>query len=35
MSYGRLKNREIVSRIHMYVTVDQDKRMHVVKVKPY
>ena len=35
MSYGRLKNREIMSRVHMYVTVDQDKRMHVVKVKPY
>ena len=35
MSYGRLKNREIVSRVHMYVTVDQDKRMHVIKVKPY
>ena len=35
MSYGKLKNREIVSRVHMYVTVDQDKRMHVVKVKPY
>ena len=33
MSYGKLKNREIVSRVHMYVTVDQDKRMHVVKGK--
>ena len=30
-----IKNREIVSRVHMYVTVDRDKRMHVVKVKPY
>ena len=35
MCYGKLKNREIVSRVHMYVTVDQDKHMHVVKVKPY
>ena len=26
MSYGKLKNREIVSRVHMYVTVDQDKQ---------
>ena len=35
MSYGRLKHREIVSRVHMYVTVDSDKHMHVIKVKPY
>lgn len=35
MSYGRLKHREIVSRVHMYVTVDNNKHMHVIKVKPY
>ena len=26
---------EIVSRVHMYVTVDKEKHMHVIKVKPY
>jgi len=30
-----LKNSEIVSRVHMYVTVDKEKHMHVIKVKPY
>ena len=35
MSYGKLKNSEIVSRVHMYVTVDKEKHMHVIKVKPY
>ena len=35
MSYGKLKHQEIVSRVHMYVTVDEDSHMHVMKVKPY
>ena len=35
MSYGKLKHQEIVSRVHMYVTVDTDHTMHVMKVKPY
>jgi hypothetical protein len=35
MSYGKLKHQEIVSRVHMYVTVDKEKHMHVIKVKPY
>ena len=35
MSYGKLKRHEIVSRVHMYVTVDKDNNMHVIKVKPY
>lgn len=35
ISYGKLKHHEIVSRVHMYVTVDKDNNMHVIKVKPY
>ena len=35
MSYGKLKHQEIVSRVHMYVTVDTDHTMHVMKIKPY
>ncbi len=35
MSYGKLKRHKIVSRVHMYVTVDKDNNMHVIKVKPY
>lgn len=35
MSYGKLKHQEIVSRVHMYVTVDTDHTMHVMKVKQY
>ena len=35
MSYGKLKHQEIVSRVHMYVAVDTDHTMHVMKIKPY
>lgn len=35
ISYGKLKHQEIVSRVHMYVTVDTDHTMHVMKIKPY
>lgn len=35
MSYGKLKHQEIVSRVHMYVAVDTDYTMHVMKIKPY
>lgn len=35
MSNSQLKEREVMSRIHMYVTIDQNKHMTVVKVKPY
>ena len=35
MSYGKLKHQEIVSRVHMYVAVDKNHTMHVMKVKPY
>lgn len=35
ISYGKLKHHEIVSRVHMYVAVDKDNNMHVIKVKPY
>ena len=35
MSDGKLKHQEIVSRVHMYVTVDTDHTMHVMKIKPY
>ena len=35
MSYGKLKRHKLVSRVHMYVTVDKDNNMHVIKVKPY
>ena len=35
MSYGKLKHQEIVSCIHMYVAVDTDHTMHVMKIKPY
>ncbi|MFR0065035.1 MAG: hypothetical protein ACLRUM_08155 [Veillonella parvula] len=33
MSYGKLKNSEIVSRVHMYVTVDKEKHIACYKGK--
>lgn len=35
ISYGKLKHHEIVSRVHMYLTVDKNNNIRVMKVKPY